>query len=193
MLNGRNWSFLVCFCLSGYIGHHFFSPFLPNCRIDEHIASVCYSSPRGWPDTRISLHANSVAARLLPSLCWWLLPGLYRCVMLADAICCKLASWPESYPTSLAAGLCGTNGCGQLLSKLRWRSEATNVHPCINSGVGVASALSEGSYLRHCTTKGQCSLPGVCPHLRLAWCMKEMDVKGKQLQRKSCGKSRLRC
>lgn len=132
----------------------FSSPFLTNRRIDERVVSVCYSSPPGWPDTCVSLHANSVAARLLPSLCWWLLLGLHWCVMLADAICCKLASWPESYPTSLAAGLRGTNGCGQLLSKLRWRSEATNVHPCINSGVGAASALSEGSYLRHCTTKG---------------------------------------
>lgn len=132
----------------------FSSPFLTNLRIDERVVSVCYSSPPGCPDTRVSLHANSVAARLLPSLCWWLLLGLYWCVMLADAICCKLASWPESYPTSLAAGLRGTNGCGQLLSELRWRSEATNVHPCINSGVGVASALREGSYLKHRTTKG---------------------------------------
>lgn len=33
--------------------------------------------------------------------CW----GLFWYVMLSDAICCKLTSWPESYPTSHALRL----------------------------------------------------------------------------------------
>jgi len=64
--------------------------FVTNCRKDEHtLYSLCHSGPQGWPTP----HNHCMSAQLLPDcshLCW----GLFWHVMLSDAICCELTSWP---------------------------------------------------------------------------------------------------
>lgn len=119
--------------------------------------------------------------RLLPDcllLCWWPLRGLHQYVMLSDAICCRFASWPESYPTSLVVGLHHASGCRQYFLGMM---KTTHVYLYANTQTWTAPAALR--VLRNHTARGTAFPRGLhCPPLRRAWRMKETDVHGNQLQ-----------
>lgn len=144
---------------------------LTNCRKMSTLYSVHYSSPCVWCPPHSSL------TQLLPDcllLCWWPLRGLHQYVMLSDAICCKFASWPESYPTKLAIGLHHASGCGQHFLGMM---KTTHVYLYANTQTWAAPAALR--MLRRHTAWGTAIPHGLhCPPLRRAWRMKETMCMG---------------